>query len=50
MARLGTRTPGGKVYDIHQGDFKVGEDAIELGARLLATTALVAARESVAGP
>jgi len=50
MARLGTRTPGGKVYDIHQGDFKVDEDAIELGARLLATTALVAARESVAGP
>ncbi len=36
LARLGTRTPGGPVYDLHQGDLVVNEDAIGLGARLLA--------------
>lgn len=44
MARLGTRTPGGRVYDIHQGEFSVDEEAIELGARLLAMCAVVAGR------
>ena len=42
MARLGTRSHGGRVYDIHQGDFSVDEEAIEHGARLLAMCALVA--------
>jgi len=42
MARLGTRGPGGRVYDLHQGDFSVDEGSIEHGARLLAMTALVA--------
>ena len=42
MARLGTRTPGGRTYDIHQGDFRVDERAIGVGARLLARAALLA--------
>ncbi|MFC7491499.1 MULTISPECIES: amidohydrolase [unclassified Knoellia] len=37
MARLGTRTPGGRTYDLHQGDVVIDEDAIGCGARLLAT-------------
>ncbi|MBR7743549.1 amidohydrolase [Phycicoccus sp. BSK3Z-2] len=41
MARLGTRTPGGPTYDLHQGDLVVDERAIALGARLLAKTAVV---------
>ncbi|MEN0130320.1 MAG: amidohydrolase [Brevundimonas sp.] len=42
MARLGTRTPGGVTYDIHQGDLRVDERAIEAGALLLARTAVLA--------
>ena len=42
MARLGTRTPGGHTYDIHQGDLRVDERAIEVGALLLARTAVLA--------
>ena len=42
MARLGTRTPGGHTFDIHQGDLRVDERAIEIGALLLARTALLA--------
>lgn len=38
MARLGTRTPGGHTYDLHQGDLVVDERAIAGGARLLAAT------------
>ena len=41
MARLGTRTPGGPTYDLHQGDLVVDERATALGARLLATVAVV---------
>ena len=37
MARLGTRTPGGRSYDLHQGDVVVDEDSIGCGARLLAS-------------
>ncbi|CAN7345065.1 amidohydrolase [Knoellia sp. LjRoot47] len=37
MARLGTRTPGGRTYDLHQGDVVVDEDSIGCGARLLAS-------------
>lgn len=47
MARLGTRSPGGRVYDIHQGEFSVDEEAIEHGARLLAAAAVVAGRAPV---
>ncbi|VTR77051.1 amidohydrolase [Cellulomonas hominis] len=42
MARLGTRTPGGRTYDIHQGDLVVDERAIGAGAALLARAALLA--------
>lgn len=42
MARLGTRTPGGVTYDIHQGDLRVDERAIEAGALLLARAAVLA--------
>ncbi len=41
MARLGTRSPGGPTFDLHQGDLVVDEDAIALGARLLASVAIV---------
>ena len=41
MARLGTRTPDGPTYDLHQGDLVVDERAIALGARLLASVAVV---------
>lgn len=40
MARLGTRTPGGATYDLHQGDLIVDERAVLAGAMLLAATAL----------
>lgn len=40
MARLGTRRPGGRTYDIHQGDLVVDESAIAAGAALLARAAL----------
>jgi amidohydrolase len=42
MARLGTRTPGGPTYDIHQGNLRVDERAAPLAARLLAGVALAA--------
>lgn len=40
MARMGTRTPGGPTYDLHQGDLTVDERAVTVGARLLAAIAL----------
>lgn len=42
MARLGTRTPGGPTYDLHQGNLKVDEKATGIGARVLAEAAVVA--------
>lgn len=40
MARLGTRTPGGATFDLHQGDLDVDERAIGFGATLLGAAAL----------
>jgi len=40
MFRLGTRTPGGPRYDLHQGDFTPDEAAIGFGAQMLAGVAL----------
>ncbi|GAA4976831.1 amidohydrolase [Kineococcus glutinatus] len=40
MARLGTRTPGGHVYDLHRGDYVPDERCIPVGVRLLLATAL----------
>ena len=42
MARLGTRSPGGATYDLHQGDMVVDERAVVAGARLLAVAVLEA--------
>ena len=39
MARLGTRTPGGPTYDLHQGDLRIDERSVAIGARVLATVA-----------
>ena len=40
LLRLGTRTPGGQTYDLHQHDIVFDERAIGVGARILALTAL----------
>jgi len=45
MARLGTRTHGGPTFDLHQGDLVVDEEAIGLGARLLASVAVLRRRD-----
>ena len=42
MARLGTRTPGGPTYDLHQGDLRVDEAATAVGAKVLAGAAVEA--------
>jgi amidohydrolase len=42
MMRLGTRTPGGATYDLHQGNLRVDERATGIGARLLAESAVQA--------
>jgi amidohydrolase len=39
MGRLGTRTPGGATYDLHQGNLRIDEKAISLGAKVLAAVA-----------
>lgn len=46
MGRLGTRAPGGATYDLHQGDLRVDERAIGIGATVLATAALEALVQS----
>ena len=33
MARLGTRTPGGPIFDLHQGDLRVDDAACRSGPR-----------------
>jgi len=40
MGRLGTRTPGGRTYDLHQGDLHVDERSIAVGAKVLAAAVL----------
>ena len=49
MARLGTRTPGGPTYDLHQGNLRVDEGSTRIGARLMAEVAL-GAIASLSGP
>lgn len=46
LARLGTRTPGGRSYDLHQGDFVVDERAIAMGAKVLAGVTVAAWRQA----
>ncbi|MGN6781905.1 MAG: amidohydrolase, partial [Marmoricola sp.] len=35
MGRLGTRAPGGPTYDLHQGDLRIDERAVAIGAGAL---------------
>ena len=42
MGRLGTRTPGGATYDLHQGDLRIDERAVAIGAKVLAAAAVEA--------
>jgi amidohydrolase len=42
MGRLGTRTPGGPTYDLHQGNLDIDERAVAVGAKVLCATALTA--------
>jgi amidohydrolase len=42
MARLGTRTPGGPTFDLHQGDLQVDERAITIAAALFSDVAVTA--------
>jgi amidohydrolase len=42
MARLGTRTPGGPTYDLHQGDLRIDERAVPIAAKVLAAAAIAA--------
>jgi len=42
MARLGTRTPGGPTYDLHQGNLRVDEGATTIASRILAEAAVTA--------
>ncbi|MDO9458480.1 amidohydrolase [Nocardioides sp.] len=50
MFRLGTRTPGGPTYDLHQGNLRVDERAVGIGARMLATAAVHALDPGLAAP
>ena len=40
MGRLGTRTPGGPTYDLHQGNLTVDERSTPIAARVLAEAAV----------
>ncbi|MEH3067858.1 MAG: M20/M25/M40 family metallo-hydrolase, partial [Aeromicrobium erythreum] len=40
MGRLGTRTPDGPTYDLHQGNLRIDERAIAVGAKVLACSTL----------
>jgi len=42
MARLGTRTPGGPTYDLHQGNLRVDDRAVTIAAKVLAVAAVEA--------
>lgn len=42
MGRLGTRTPGGPTYDLHQGNLRIDDGAVGVGARVLAQVAVTA--------
>ena len=40
MGRLGTRTPGGPTYDLHQGDLRIDERATVIAAKVLTAAAV----------
>ena len=41
MGRLGTRSPDGPTFDLHQGNLRIDERAVAIGAKVLATAALL---------
>jgi len=43
MGRLGTRSPDGPTFDLHQGNLRIDERAVAIGAKVLATAALLSA-------
>ncbi|WP_396276050.1 amidohydrolase [Glutamicibacter sp.] len=45
MLRLGTRTPGGKTFDLHRGDYIPDERCIEVGVRIMCAAAVQAIAE-----
>jgi metal-dependent amidase/aminoacylase/carboxypeptidase family protein len=49
MARLGTRSPDGPTYDLHQGNLRIDDRAVVVGARTLAAAATRALRTVAAG-
>jgi amidohydrolase len=49
MARLGTRSPGGRTYDLHQGDLVVDESSVVWAARLLAGAVVAGVVKQPAG-
>jgi len=42
MGRLGTRSPDGPTYDLHQGNLRVDDRAVAMGAKVLASAAVAA--------
>ena len=48
MARLGTRTPGGPTYDLHQGNLRVDERAIRDRRAVLAEAAVTGRADAMA--
>jgi amidohydrolase len=46
MGRLGTRTPGGPTFDLHQGDLRIDERSVPVGAKVLAQAAVRALHHS----
>ncbi len=49
MGRLGTRTPGGPTYDLHQGDLVIDEAAIRYGAEVLAGAVVASGGRALPG-
>ena len=42
MGRLGTRTPGGPTYDLHQGNLRIDERAVPIASKVLTAAAIEA--------
>lgn len=49
MARLGTRSPGGATYELHQGDLVVDEEAVVVGAKVLAAAVITSIDAGIPG-
>lgn len=45
MMRLGTRTAGGGIFDLHRGDYVADEGAIDVGVKVMAAAAMRAVRQ-----